>query len=146
MATYDFCIVQSNSQVGKPQHKHAASLTVGKAHDIIESIVKGWCEMVKSPANESDWLLPEMVHPSQDWTLSPRAMRRYLQYHLYMIEHRIDQLTQELERRAAPLLLVSLGGETVPADLWEMWSTLNYLLRARDSILQTLRQPRHKLN
>lgn len=123
----------------------AASLTGDPNSDMILATAREVRKMVK-PSSGYEWLLPEMIHPTQDWILSPKAMQRYLQYHLYMIEHRIAQLSQTLEQQSVPIFSTNLEDESVPEDLWETWAALNYLLRARTTIAQALRPSRHKIN
>ena len=74
-----------------------------------------------------------------DRALSPRGMRSYLQYRLFMLEAQIDHLTQRLES--------SEGGadaywvqpdEPISDEAWASWTSLNYLLNARDALRETL--------
>ncbi len=101
--------------------------------------------MVPTHYNASDRLTSEMIAPNKDWMLSPRAMRGYLQYRLYMIEHQIDQLMAELGGQEAPSFPTDLEDAAFPAQSWALWARLNYLMQARNSLHDVLTSKR-KLN
>ncbi len=102
--------------------------------------------MVPSHMNATDRLTSEMIAPNKDWMLSPKAMRGYLQYRLYMIEYQIDQLMLELGGQEAPPFPTDLNDTAFPDQSWTLWSRLNYLMQARNSLQDVLSASRRKLN
>lgn len=89
---------------------------------------------------------PEVTFPNEDWLLSHKAMRSYLQYRLHVVEHQIERLMRELERHDGPPFPADLNDQAYPDRSWASWANLNYLLRARDSLQSALSRPSRKLN
>jgi hypothetical protein len=102
--------------------------------------------MVPSHINVNDRLTSEMIASDKDWLLSPKAMRGYLQYRLYMIEYQIDRLMIDLGGRDAPPFPTDLNDTAFPDQSWTLWARLNYLMQARDSLQDVLSHPKRKLN
>jgi hypothetical protein len=102
--------------------------------------------MVRTPLQFNVRPTPEIMFPNEDWVLSPKAMRGYLQYRLHIIDHQIDGLMQELGQRNAPPFPSDLEDEALSDEAWTLWSRLNYLLQARDSLQAALSRPQRKLN
>lgn len=90
--------------------------------------------MTRSPQTIENALSPEVTFPNEDWLLSHRAMRSYLQYRLHVVEHQIERLMRELERRDGPPFPTDLNDQAFPDRSWASWANLAYLLRARDSL------------
>lgn len=88
----------------------------------------------------------EVMFPNQDWMLSPRAMRGYLQYRLHVVDRQIDGLMYELSRGDVPPFPNDMEDEALSEDTWARWARLNYLMRARDTLQDALSWSRRKPN
>lgn len=74
-----------------------------------------------------------------DYTVSPHAMRALLLYNLSVLDEQIDSLYDQLGADEF-LPSTSLGWpEEVPDQVRDSWSSLNYLLAARESLAAVLR-------
>lgn len=74
-----------------------------------------------------------------DRALSPHSMRAYLQYRLFMLEAQIDHLAQRIESSEGGAgAYWAQDGEPISDETWASWTSLNYLLNARDALLETL--------
>ncbi len=102
--------------------------------------------MVRNHLSLDRMSTPEIMFPNEDWVLSPSAMRGYLQYRLRIVDYQIDGLMQELTRRNAPPFPSGLEDDALSEEAWTLWSQLNYLLRARDSLQDALSRPRRRPN
>lgn len=74
-----------------------------------------------------------------DRTLSPRTMQAYLQHRLYLIEADIQALASRLgigEPEAGPSW--AWASKSSSDDLWASWTSLNYLMIARETLKENL--------
>ena len=65
-------------------------------------------------------------------------MNRYIQYRLYLVEHQIEKLAQNLEQQDAPPFPTELDDPSFPDDAWASWASLNYLFHVRASLKDAL--------
>lgn len=101
---------------------------------------------MRTPYHNENRLTPEMMFPNEDWVLTPRAMRGYLQYRLYVLDNQIEKLMSELERRSGPPFPDGLDDRAFPDRSWASWANLNYLLRARELLQDALLRTKRRLN
>lgn len=74
-----------------------------------------------------------------DRALSSRSMRSYLQYRLYMLEAQIDHLAQRIESgEAGAGAYWAQDDEPISDETWASWTSLNYLMNARDALREML--------
>lgn len=74
-----------------------------------------------------------------DKSLSPRSMRAYLQYRLYLLEAQINELAEQLEQGSDESgHLWAPRREPLSDAIWASWTSLNYLMSARDALRETI--------
>jgi hypothetical protein len=75
-----------------------------------------------------------------DHAVSPHVMQALLRYNLSVLDEQIDLLYDQLGSDG-PLTATLLGwsGEQVPDRVRDSWSSLNYLLSARETLASVLR-------
>lgn len=74
-----------------------------------------------------------------DRALSQRSMRAYLQYRLYLLEAQIDHLSYRIESgEAGAGAYWSQADEPISDEAWASWTSLNYLMNARDALREAL--------
>ncbi len=74
-----------------------------------------------------------------DKSLSPRSMRAYLQYRLYLLEAQINELAEHLEQGADESgQLWAPRKQPLSDETWASWTSLNYLMNARDALRETI--------
>ncbi len=75
-----------------------------------------------------------------DYTVSPHAMHALLLYNLSVLDEQIDSLYDQLGAdEFLPSTSLGWSGEEVPDQVRDSWSSLNYLLNARESLAAVLR-------
>jgi hypothetical protein len=85
-------------------------------------------------------LLGAPSKPRGDYFVSPHVMFALLLYNLSMLDEQIDLLYDRLgaEGEIASALMGWAGGQ-MPDAVRDSWSSLNYLLSARETLASTLR-------
>jgi len=75
-----------------------------------------------------------------DQVMSARSMQAYLRYRLVIVEGEIRQIVRQLGKASAtqPDALNGWSGAQPGAALAKSWTSLNYLLNARDSLRMTI--------
>jgi hypothetical protein len=74
-----------------------------------------------------------------DKALSQRSMRAYLQYRLFMLDAQIDHLAHRIESSEGGAgAYWAQSDEPMSDDAWASWTSLNYLMNARDALRETL--------
>jgi hypothetical protein len=78
--------------------------------------------------------LSRLAQPHPDRRMAPEAMSRYLTYRLHLVEIEIDGIVQDLGRSAVLPFPAALDDDSLPENVWTSWTSLHYLLQARENL------------